>query len=728
MTGMLPKPLNYLNPRSSIPAVSMACLLGSPLAMAAPDIVVADFEGPDFGSWKASGEAFGNAPAKGAIGGQMKVEGFQGSGFANSFHGSDDTEGTLVSAPFKIERKYLNFLIGGGGFEGETCMNLKSGAKTVWSATGTNRNPGGSERLDWDFRDVSELMGKTVTLEIVDKRKGTWGHINVDQIVQSDTPSVLKLEQQFIVNQRYLVWPVTLDAKQKKRFFFTLEGEKEPFAYYDIALSNDPDFWVFTDLANFAGRKVTVSGKLPASLDAAWKKVAISATYPGEAETYKEALRPQYHFTSRRGWLNDPNGLVWKDGLWHLFYQHNPYNHGWDNMTWGHATSPDLFHWTERPPGLFPDAEGYMYSGSAVVAPKSKNGMPAKGDSAIVLAYTANGNLSYVPGRQPVQSVAYSDDNGKTFLKFKGNPVVAHARAENRDPKVQWHEATRRWIMNLYYDGNDYGIYTSPDLVKWDKTCDYKIPYEGECPDMFELPVNGDAKDTRWVVWGANGFYMLGSFDGKEFKAESGPHRHYFGAAYAGQTYDNAPGKRRVHIGWMRDGGPGLQGAPFNLQMTLPMDFSLKKTGDGIRLWAEPSEEVAKLRESSREWKDLTFKEGDEDPLASLGGGQFEIEAVIDASSQASVMGFRVFNNVEAVWKKDGQTFTGADGAQAPVDGKIRVHLFVDTVSMEVFVNGTYTSRYLRQTPGSKPARIVATDGPVRFESLKVHALKSVWK
>jgi len=727
MTRMIEKTPKYRFRRQQGLVTSLLYLSVTPLAWAAQDIVVEDFEGADFGKWEVSGEAFGKAPAKGALGGQMKIDGIQGSGFANSFHGEDDSEGKLVSPPFKIERKYLNFLIGGGGFEGETCMNLKSGAKTVWSATGTNRSPGGTERLEWDSRDVSELMGKMVTLEIVDKRKGTWGHINIDQIVQSDTPAVLNLQQEFTVNQRYLVWPVTLDASKKKRFLFTLDGEKDPFAFYDIALSNDPDFWVFTDLANFQGRKVTVSGKLPANLDAAWKKVAISATYPGEAETYKEALRPQYHFSSRRGWLNDPNGLVWKDGLWHLFYQHNPYNHGWDNMTWGHATSPDLFHWTERPPGLFPDAEGVMFSGSAVVAPKSRNGLPAKGDSSIVLAYTAFGNISYVPGMQAVQSIAHSDDNGKTYVKFKGNPVVGHARADNRDPKLQWHEATRRWIMNLYYDGNDYGIYTSPDLVKWDKASDYKIPRESECPDMFELPVNGDAKDTRWVVWGANGFYMLGSFDGKEFKAESGPHRHYFGAAYAGQSYDNAPGKRRVHIGWMRDTGAGLQGMPFNLQMTLPMDFTLKKTAEGIRMWAEPSEEVAKLRESTKEWKDLTFKEGDEDPLAGLTGGQFEIEAVIDANSQASGMGFRIFNNSEAIWKKDGQSFTGADGAQAPVDGKIHVKVFVDTVTMEVFVNGTYVSRYLRQTPGTKPARIVATDGPVKFESLKVHTLKSVW-
>lgn len=705
----------------------MAGLLAG-TAFAAEDLTVADFEGPDFKGWKVTGEAFGQGPAGGALDGQMKVDGFQGKGLANSYHGGDAAIGTLTSPPFKIERKHLNFLIGGGGFAGETSLNLKSQGKVLRTATGANKVPGGSERLDWESWDVSDLAGKTVSLEIVDSRKGTWGHVNVDQIVQSDTPASLEIKQQFVVNQRYLIWPVSLDTKLKKRFFMTLDGEDKPFAYYDICLTNNPDFWVFTDLANYQGRTITITGKFPGHLAEAWKKVALSPTYPGEAEIYQEPLRPQYHFTSRRGWLNDPNGLVWKDGNWHLFYQHNPYNHGWDNMTWGHAVSPDLFHWKELPPALFPDAEGYMYSGSAVVAPKGKSGFPVKGDSAIVLAYTANGRLSYQPGLEAVQSIATSDDNGKTFRKLPGNPVIPHARAENRDPKVLWHEPTKQWVLNLYYDGEDYGIYTSPDLVKWKKTCDYRIPGEGECPDMFELPVDGDPKNTRWVVWGANGKYMLGSFDGREFKAESGPHRHYFGSAYAGQSYDNAPGGRRVHIGWMRDTGPGLKGAPFNLQMTLPMDFSLRTSSDGIRLWAQPSEEISKLREKTREWKNLVIAPGDADPLADVSGGQFEIEAVIDAGSPASEMGFMIFGEHAAIWKRDGQTFTGAEGKQAPVDGKLQVRVFVDTVSMEVFVNGTYTSRYIRQTPGSKPARIVAVGGPVHFDSLKVHTLRSVWK
>jgi fructan beta-fructosidase len=709
---MLPRALPFL----LIPA----------LAAAAPDILVADFEGDSFGGWKVSGEAFGKAPAKAALDGQMPVSGYLGSGFVNGYHGGDDSTGTLESPSFKIERKYLSFLIGGGKFPGETALDLIVGGKTVRSATGRFDRPGGAESLEWQSFDVSEFAGKEARIKVTDSRKGTWGHLTLDQVSQSDAPKTLELDQEFAITARYLVWPVTRDTSQKRRFHLTLDGEKEPFFYSDICLSNNPDFWVFTDLANLKGRKITVKGTIPGVLQEAWTKVQISETYPGEEQIYKEALRPQYHFTSRRGWLNDPNGLVWHDGTWHLFYQHNPYNHNWDNMSWGHAVSSDLFHWKEGPNGLLPDQEGYMYSGSGVVAPKGSTGLPVKGD-ALVLAYTANGNHSYLPDRKVVQSLAFSEDGGKTFSKFAGNPVLPHVEAENRDPKIFWHPPTKHWVMPLYYDRDDYGIYVSKDLVKWEKSCDYEIPTDGECPDLFELPVDGDPKNTRWLAWGAQGKYMLGSFDGRVFKAESGPHQHYFGSAYAGQTYDNAPDKRRVHIGWMRDGGAGLDGAPFNLQMTLPMDFSLRTEAGRIRLHAEPSKEVESLRQDTKEWKDLVIAPLAVDPLADFEGGQFEVEAVIDASSPAAEAGFRIFQDHVAVWKHADQSFSGANGPQAPLDGKIHIRLFVDTVSIEVFVNGTYTSRYIRQTAGTKPVRIVANGGEVKFDSLKIHRLKSVW-
>ncbi len=707
------------------PLLSLLCL--PVLSHAAPDVVVADFEGNDFGSWKVSGEAFGKGPEAGTLPNQMPVSGFLGQRLLNGYHGGDDSEGKLESPDFKVERKYINFLIGGGKFPGETCIDLLQGNKVVRTATGRFNQPGGTERLEWQSWEVSDLAGKSVSLRITDKRKGGWGHINIDQVVQSDAPQTLELKKEFVINGRYLIWPVTRDASQKRRFFLTLDGQEKPLLFAEICLSNNPDFWVFTDLADYQGRKITVTGTLPGGLGEAWDKVKISPTYPGEESVYQEPLRSQYHFSSRRGWLNDPNGLVFKDGTWHLFYQHNPYNHNWDNMTWGHAVSNDLFHWKELPPAVHPDAEGLMFSGSAFVVPKSRTKLPIKGNEAIVIAYTSEGTLSYEPGRQASQSVAFSNDGGKTFEKFTGNPVLKHQIGGNRDPKVFWHEPTKHWVMPIYHDRDEYGLYTSTDLVDWERASTYRVISDGECPDLYELPVDGDPKNTRWVAWGAQGKYMLGSFDGKTFKAESGPHHHYFGAGYAGQTYSNAPDGRRVHIPWMRDGGAGLQGMPFNQQMGLPMDFTLRKQGDGIRLWAEPVKEVEGLRADTKEWKDFTYEAGQADPLGEFKGGQFEVEAVIDAGSSAAELGFRIFDDHAAIWKPGDKTFSGAEGPQPAVDGKVKMRIFVDTVSMEVFVNGTYVSKYIRQNPGAKPLRIVANGGAVKFDSLKVHTLKSAW-
>ena len=188
----------------AISLLSLLSLCGS--ALAADDLLVADFEGSDFSGWRVSGGAFGKGPARGALDGQMPVEGFRGKGFVNSYHGGDETSGTLESPVFTIARKHLNFLIGGGGFPGKTCINLISDGKVVRTATGPNRSPGGSERLAWESWDVSEFLDRKVSVEIVDSQAGTWGHINVDHLVQSDKPASLSIRKEFTVGQRYLIW------------------------------------------------------------------------------------------------------------------------------------------------------------------------------------------------------------------------------------------------------------------------------------------------------------------------------------------------------------------------------------------------------------------------------------------------------------------------------------------------------------------------------------------
>jgi fructan beta-fructosidase len=259
----------------------------------------------------------------------MPVSGFEGKQLVNSFLGGDDTTGKLTSPEFKIERKHLNFLIGGGKWPGETCMNLVIDGKAVRTVTGPNDKPGGSEQLDWASWDVEEFAGKTARLEIIDSRKGGWGHINVDQILQSDrTRQMQTLRRELAADKRYLWLPVKNGALKRRARLY--DGDKL-LREFEIELALDkPDFETSLDLQAFSGKQLALEVDRLPSESRVLEELALRAEAPGVKE--KEAARPRVHFTSQRGWLNDPNGLVYYAGEWHLFYQHNPYGWDWGNM------------------------------------------------------------------------------------------------------------------------------------------------------------------------------------------------------------------------------------------------------------------------------------------------------------------------------------------------------------------------------------------------------------
>ena len=218
---------------------------------------------------------------------------------------------------------------------------------------------------------------------------------------------------------------------------------------------------------------------------------------------YKEAYRPQFHFTPKTNWTNDPNGLIYYKGEYHLFFQHNPFGIDWGNMTWGHAISRDLVHWKQLPHALHPDELGTIFSGSGVVDWNNTGGFQAGDESVLVNFYTSAG--SHAPKEVPfTQSIAYSNDRGRNWAKYEGNPVIEHIVGSNRDPKVIWHEPTQKWVMALYLDQNDYALFGSTNLKEWTRLSDLQIP-DTECPDIFELPVDDDPDNTKWVFWGAAG-------------------------------------------------------------------------------------------------------------------------------------------------------------------------------------------------------------------------------
>lgn len=542
------------------------------------------------------------------------------------------------------------------------------------------------------------------------------------------------VNQTHTINKRYLIWPVQRQAKGMKpdcRFFLYMDDAL--FTFADVQLpQGKPDFWVFTDLSGHQGKVLRIQSDLHGDYRAAFQKVTLSNTVPGMRSVYHEALRPQYHFTSKRGWLNDTNGMTYYAGEWHLFYQHNPYNWHWCNISWGHAVSNDLLHWEELPDAIVPGPEGVIYSGSGAVDFHNHAGFQTGSDKAMIAAYTGNGLLSYELGLNRVQCLSYSNDRGRTWTKYSGNPVIENQyNAKDRDPKIFWYQPSQHWVMIDWENRGWYHINISEDMKNWAETGAYKSG-GAECPDMFEMPVDGDWNNTRWVVWSGNGRYKVGSFDGRSFTEETDVQQSYWGQAYAGQTFSHAPDGRHIHMGWLRYDKPGFDaghvGMPFNQQLTLPLDFTLCTTDSGLRLFIQPIPELQALRDQTRIWTDLTVKAG-ADPLADVTGTQVEIEAEIDLQTATSI----AFNlRGQAVRYSVTQQELDCLGQclkVAPDHGKIKLHLFLDTTSVEVFVNDgyAYLSAFTLFDGDDHAIGISVEGGSIRVPLLKVHGLKSIW-
>jgi fructan beta-fructosidase len=699
-----------------------AVVLAAPGLRAADDILIADFEGPDYGQWKTTGEAFGPGPAQGTLPGQMEVAGYKGKGLVNSFYKGDVSTGTLTSPPFKIERKFISFLIGGGKDTEKTCMNLLIDGKVVRNATGPNDKPGGSETLAPDSWDVSEFAGQNAVIQIVDQATGGWGHINVDYIVQTDRkpPRLLaNATREITLEKSYLNLPVK-NGGPKRQMSFLVDGQ--PPRNFEIELADaEPDWWAFMDIVPFKGKRATLKvDKLPED-SAGLKAIDQSDEIKDSGTFYREKLRPQFHFCARRGWNNDPNGLVYYKGEYHLFFQHNPYGWSWGNMHWGHAISRDLVHWQELPVALYPDEHGTMFSGSAVVDWNNTAGFQTGQEKVLVCIFTA-------AGKPFTQGIAYSNDRGRTWTKYENNPVLPHVAAENRDPKVIWYAPEEKWVMALYLDKSDYALFSSKDLKKWDKMSDVAIPGTSECPEFFEIAVDGNKQNTRWVFYGGNGRYLVGKFDGRTFTPESGPHALNGGNCfYASQTYNNilpADG-RRILIPWGTMVTPGM---PFNQMMGVPVELTLHTTDEGLRLLANPVKELASLRAKSHTIKPQTLNPG-ENPLADVKGELLDLSSEL-ALGDATELGFKLRGvTVSYDAKKQELSCKDSKAALKPVEGKIRLRLLVDRTSIDIFGDDgrLYMPMGVIVPSDNFSLEVYSKGGSGKINSLEVHELKSAW-
>lgn len=691
------------------------------------DRVIADFEGTNYGDWKVTGTAFGNAPAHGTLPNQMPVDGFQGSGLVNSFNGGDASTGTLTSPPFKIERRYIKFLVGGGGWPERTCMNLLVAGKIVRSVTGPNTESGGTEHLAPQLWEVGEFDGQNAVIQIVDNATGGWGHINIDEIVLSDTrPAGIvmlkELRRELTARNKYLNFPVR-KGEPKRRLKVMSEGKVLDDFEIELADSN-AEWWAFFDLAPFKGRNISILAEKMPENSKALEAIDQTDEIKGSGDLYRESMRPQFHFTSRRGWLNDPNGLVYYKGEYHLFYQHNPYGWGWGNMHWGHAISTDLVHWKELPNALYPDPLGTMFSGSAVVDWQNTAGFQSGSEEALVSMFTAAGHPF-------TQGLAWSNDKGRTWTKYANNPVLPHIARENRDPKVIWYPPGKKWVMALYLEEDRYALFGGPNLKSWEKLCDVKLPGDAECPEFFEIPVEG-ASEKRWVFYGASGKYLVGKFDGQTFAAETGPLTLQHGNAwYASQTFNDIPASdgRRILIPWGRlDGNAFFPGMSFNQMMGIPVALTLRKSDSGLRISAEPVRELEKLRHKTLAVAQKELAHG-ENPLAGIRGDLCEVMAEISARN-ASALIFKL-RGVQVVYDVSKQELScaGKKAALPLKDGKVRLRMLVDRLSIDIFGNdGDLYMPMGVSFPRDNHSLELECDGGMAFiNSLDIYELKSVW-
>ena len=347
--------------------------------------------------------------------------------------------------------------------------------------------------------------------------------------MQKNTSYKTKIEHPF------LLIPVKIKENAERLSFYMEEQKVLEYRVFPLEEGETVDYYAPLPVTPWIGKTIRLEGNYPEAFYTQIKQA--------DDPTESDQVLPLMHFTPVNGWMNDPNGLVFEDGIYHLFYQHNAFGTKWDNMSWGHAVSKDLLHWEHRPMAILPDKDGTIFSGSGICNEKGLLGLPK---DALVFFYTSAGGSSDSPwseGGQFTQRIAYSTDHGATLHK-KGDVIVPNLTEGNRDPKVYWHEESKGYIMSLYLKNHVYAILRSEDLEHWELT--QKLPFitARECPDLRPVPTEEGGE--KWILFTASGEYFTGDFDGFHFtNLSEGRMAYQNELPYAGQTYSNLQGACR---------------------------------------------------------------------------------------------------------------------------------------------------------------------------------------
>ena len=488
-------------------------------------------------------------------------------------------------------------------------------------------------------------------------------------------------------------------------------------------------------------------------------------------QRYKEKHRPQFHFSPEEKWMNDPNGMVFFNDEYHLFYQYHPFGTTWGPMHWGHAVSKDLIHWEQLPIALYPDEHGTIFSGSAVVDWNNTTGFFEDGPG-LVAIFTSADNYPKSDRPRQRQSLAYSKDNGRTWVTYEGNPVLSDVNiTDYRDPKVFWHNETNKWVMVLA-TGQWVTIYTSQNLKNWEFASEFGKQagsHDGvwECPDLFRLPVNGDETNQKWVMFvsigdnpqfkeGSRTQYFIGEFDGTTFVNDNPDETvlwlDYGRDNYAGVSWSDIPAEdgRRIYIGWMSNWRYANQvpTEEWRSAMTLPRELSLTSSESGVRILQKVVSEIDSIRNGSEVYQELTI-ESNQPALFNLFSPLNEMNIEFEEQTSNS-FGF-VFQNSDdekVVIRYDvekellsidrtnagdnrfSESFPTVQEASVKMENnRIKLQIFLDASSIEVLANDgkvVFTSLIFPNQPYEQMV-LFSEEGYTKVSSLTVTELDSIW-
>ena len=544
--------------------------------------------------------------------------------------------------------------------------------------------------------------------------------LGMTSVVQADSSWTIRhlvCEQNIVsldVTEDYLLLPIQDDAPEGK--ICIVKDNEQKGTLMNVRLARERvDSYVPFALSAYKGQHISIEIQGVPETALCWKELKLSGSFD---MANKESFRPVYHHTPAYGWMNDPNGMFYKDGLYHLYFQYNPYGSVWGNMHWGHSTSTDLMHWKFEGCAIVPDAWGAIFSGSCVVDHENTAGF---GKEAVVAFYTSAKSTPW--GDIQMQSMAYSLDNGKTFTKYEGNPILTSSEKDFRDPKVFWYAPGKHWVMILAV-GQHMEIYSSVNLKEWKKESEFGAMQGAhggvwECPDLVEIPVEG-TREKKWVLicnlnpggpfGGSAAQYFVGSFDGKKFVNESPTQTKWMDWGkdnYATVTWNNAPDGRCIALGWMSNWqyANNVPTRQYRSANTLARDLTLYREGQELYLKSTPSVEVKKAR--GKKVSIPSFRVSEKHEIVNLfeeKQGAYEVEIVIQ-NAGASKIDFCLLNDKgekvsmyydlnrkqfvmdrsESGTVDFSKDFPAVTVAPVNVDKELTLRLFVDRSSIEAF-------------------------------------------